>query len=134
MYYRNYIVQFVVQNVRTVVEKCETYYQGPTQDFSEGGYMPCQMYMYDNLQCHMYICWVQSMDLRNPWIALRKAWIHTLCSAIHGLRYVYAIPGFRKLPVVFVWAVVYPRNDFCHVASTTESKSWSTERRSTNSF
>ena len=25
------------------------------------------------------ICWVQSMDLQNPWIVLRKAWIHTLC-------------------------------------------------------
>ena len=26
----------------------------------------------------LYICWAQSMDLRNPWIALCKAWIHAL--------------------------------------------------------
>ena len=25
-----------------------------------------------------YICWAQSVDLRNPWIALRNLWIHTL--------------------------------------------------------
>ena len=25
-----------------------------------------------------YICWAQSMDLHNPWIAQRKTWIHTL--------------------------------------------------------
>ena len=24
------------------------------------------------------ICWAQSVDLRNPWIALRNLWIHTL--------------------------------------------------------
>ena len=27
----------------------------------------------------IYICWAQSMDLCNPWIALRKPWIRTLC-------------------------------------------------------
>ena len=26
----------------------------------------------------IYICWVQKMDLHNPWIAQRKPWIHTL--------------------------------------------------------
>ena len=26
----------------------------------------------------MYGCWAQSVDLRNPWIALRNLWIHTL--------------------------------------------------------
>ena len=24
------------------------------------------------------LCWAQSVDLRNPWIALRNLWIHTL--------------------------------------------------------
>ena len=39
-----------------------------------------------------YICWAQSMDLYNPWIAQRKPWIHTLrdnpwiARAIHGSR------------------------------------------------
>ena len=28
---------------------------------------------------YKYICWVQSMDLHNPWIALCKPWIRTLC-------------------------------------------------------
>ena len=38
------------------------------------------------------ICWPQSMDLDNPWIAQRKPWIHTLrdnpqiARAIHGSR------------------------------------------------
>ena len=26
----------------------------------------------------LYICWAQSMYLRNPWTALRKSWIRTL--------------------------------------------------------
>ena len=30
------------------------------------------------LYINNYICWVQSMDLHNPWIAQRKPWIHTL--------------------------------------------------------
>ena len=28
---------------------------------------------------YIYICWAQSMDLRNPWIARRKPCIRTLC-------------------------------------------------------
>ena len=31
-----------------------------------------------------YVCWVQSMDLCNPWIALRKV-LTALCATIHGL-------------------------------------------------
>ena len=25
-----------------------------------------------------YICWAQSMDSANPWIALRKVWVHAM--------------------------------------------------------
>ena len=46
-------------------------------------------YMYSTC---IHVFWVQNMDLHNPWIALRKAWIHVLyndpwiaCS-IHGLH------------------------------------------------
>ena len=40
-----------------------------------------------------YVCWAQSVDLRNPWIALRNLWIHTFTlrrnpwiAQIHRLR------------------------------------------------
>ena len=33
----------------------------------------------------IYMCWAQSMDLRNPRIVLRKPWIRTSCT-IHGSR------------------------------------------------
>ena len=43
-----------------------------------------------------YICYAQSMDLRNPWIVLRKVAIYTLrnkvriCCAFHGFSSCYA--------------------------------------------
>ena len=32
----------------------------------------------NNKNTQLYICWAQSMDLCNPWIALCKPWIRTL--------------------------------------------------------
>ena len=39
----------------------------------------------ENIPNVLCICWAQSMDLHNPWIAQRKPWIHILCNT-HGLH------------------------------------------------
>ena len=42
------------------------------------------------LKCFfLYICWAQSMDLHNPWIALCKPWIRTLCGQSMDCVYTY---------------------------------------------
>ncbi len=48
---------------------------GPETIMSRIGYTPNGS---PRIDYDMYICWAQSVDLRNPWIALRTLWIHTL--------------------------------------------------------
>ena len=55
-------------------------------------YLTSIIYCTKTQTVYIHVCWVQSMDLRNPRIALREAWIRALhddpwivCS-IRGLR------------------------------------------------
>ena len=49
----------------------------PSQPHSTTSFLP-NTGGYILKQWQVYICWAQSMDLRNLWIALREAWIHAL--------------------------------------------------------